>query len=170
MATHHYPSISPRDAMVLSLDSAFYNQEPFRQQQQQQQNHYYSAYNTIYQESPTKHPPIFEEQIPCFKTWIDHNNALQQQQQQVNTNMGSGDLQSLTLSMSPGSQSSCVTASRNIDNTESVAMVTKKRGPEKLQVQKQTVHRKSIDTFGQRTSQYRGVTRLLFSSSIIIAS
>ncbi|GMP30055.1 hypothetical protein CsSME_00004891 [Camellia sinensis var. sinensis] len=34
----------------------------------------------------------------------------------------------------------------------------KKRGSEKLD-QKQVVHRKSIDAFGQRTSQYRGVTR-----------
>ncbi|THF95194.1 hypothetical protein TEA_023643 [Camellia sinensis var. sinensis] len=41
--------------------------------------------------------------------------------------------------------------------TECVAMEGKKRGSEKLD-QKQVVHRKSIDTFGQRTSQYRGVT------------
>ncbi|THF94018.1 hypothetical protein TEA_020427 [Camellia sinensis var. sinensis] len=34
----------------------------------------------------------------------------------------------------------------------------KKRGSEKLD-QTQVVHRKSIDAFGQRTSQYRGVTR-----------
>ncbi|GMP46870.1 hypothetical protein CsSME_00014867 [Camellia sinensis var. sinensis] len=34
----------------------------------------------------------------------------------------------------------------------------KKRGSEKLD-QKQVDHRKSIDAFGQRTSQYRGVTR-----------
>ncbi|GFP87578.1 ap2-like ethylene-responsive transcription factor ant [Phtheirospermum japonicum] len=61
--------------------------------------------------------------------------------------------------MSPGSQSSCVTKAANNSN-ECVAMKgnTKKRGSEKI-VQRQTVHRKSIDTFGQRTSQYRGVTR-----------
>lgn len=79
-----------------------------------------------------------------------------------------GELQSLTLSMSPGSQSSCITAPRQISPTgaECKAMETKKRGPGKAG-QKQTVHRKSIDTFGQRTSQFRGVTRLvqiLFSS------
>ncbi|KAL8490208.1 hypothetical protein ACS0TY_025450 [Phlomoides rotata] len=141
MATHHYPPIHPRDAMLLTLDTAFYNQE---------QNHFYSAFNPIYQtttnqETTPKHAPI-------FNTWIDHNNAVEQ-------NMGSSDLQSLSLSMSPGSQSSCVTASRTFENTESAVMETKKRGAEKLQVQKQTVHRKSIDTFGQRTSQYRGVTR-----------
>ncbi|KAL0361173.1 UNVERIFIED_CONTAM: AP2-like ethylene-responsive transcription factor ANT [Sesamum radiatum] len=37
MTTHQY-GMDPRDAMVLSLDSSLYNQEPFRQQQQ-----YYSG-------------------------------------------------------------------------------------------------------------------------------
>ncbi|KAG8641117.1 hypothetical protein MANES_13G108800v8 [Manihot esculenta] len=74
--------------------------------------------------------------------------------------MAYGDLQSLGLSMSPGSQSSCVTGSQQVSPavTDCTAMETKKRGPDKVD-QKQTVHRKSIDTFGQRTSQYRGVTR-----------
>ncbi|KAL3812308.1 hypothetical protein ACJIZ3_013576 [Penstemon smallii] len=36
---------------------------------------------------------------------------------------------------------------------------TKKRGFEEIAPTKQSVHSKSIDTFGQRTSQYRGVTR-----------
>ncbi|KAK4346693.1 hypothetical protein RND71_033032 [Anisodus tanguticus] len=72
-----------------------------------------------------------------------------------------GDFKSLSLSMSPGSQSSCVTGTQQISPTvtECIAMETKKRGPEKVDHQKQIVHRKSIDTFGQRTSQYRGVTR-----------
>lgn len=76
--------------------------------------------------------------------------------------MAYGDLQSLSLSMSPSSQSSCVTSSHRTSPAviDSVAMETKKRGPEKVD-QKQIVHRKSIDTFGQRTSQYRGVTRLV---------
>ncbi|CAK8562545.1 unnamed protein product [Lathyrus sativus] len=76
------------------------------------------------------------------------------------SNIGSmayGDLHSLSLSMSPSSQSSCVTTSHVVVEN-SVAMDTKKRGCEKFE-QKQIVHRKSIDTFGQRTSQYRGVTR-----------
>ncbi|KAI3465229.1 hypothetical protein Pfo_021892 [Paulownia fortunei] len=179
MATHQY-AIHPRDAMVLSLDSAFYNQEAFKHQ-------YYSGlncngiYQTSNEEQPNKQPqlvgcntqipPMSEDEIPCFKTWIDHHHALEQQATHNNNNitsmvedrgtMGCGDLQSLSLSMSPGSQSSCVTASRQISPTETtdcVAMETKKRGSEKL-AQKQTVHRKSIDTFGQRTSQYRGVTR-----------
>ncbi|MBA0653725.1 hypothetical protein Goklo_020866, partial [Gossypium klotzschianum] len=74
--------------------------------------------------------------------------------------MAYGDLQSLSLSMSPGSQSSSVAGSQQISPsaTDYAAMETKKRGPEKVD-QKQIAHRKSIDTFGQRTSQYRGVTR-----------
>ncbi|XP_025666979.1 AP2-like ethylene-responsive transcription factor ANT [Arachis hypogaea] len=90
-----------------------------------------------------------EEGIDGFKKWVEQ----QQQQQQ----------QSLSLSMSPGSESSCVTAARheNGKSESSVVAVTvmdnsnKKRGL----ANKQPVHRKSIDTFGQRTSQYRGVTR-----------
>ncbi|KAL6573074.1 hypothetical protein OROHE_002550 [Orobanche hederae] len=81
--------------------------------------------------------------------------------------MGYGDLQPLSLSMSPGSQSSCVTGSQNHNHVppavapmvDCMALENKKRGPEKVDQHKQIVHRKSIDTFGQRTSQYRGVTR-----------
>ncbi|KAG0492633.1 hypothetical protein HPP92_006031 [Vanilla planifolia] len=76
--------------------------------------------------------------------------------------MGYGDFHSLSLSMSPGSQSSCVTAPQHLSYTgdsDCMALdVSKKRAVGKG-VQKQPAHRKSIDTFGQRTSQYRGVTR-----------
>lgn len=136
-------------------------------------------------------PQISEEGIACFKNWVaptrEYSSAAPHQalehQQQMNGSMGNdrgaaggggsvgtvgcGELQSLSLSMSPGSQSSCVTAPRQISpsGTDSVvALDTKKRGPAKLG-QKQPVHRKSIDTFGQRTSQYRGVTRLALSCS-----
>ncbi|KAK4794186.1 hypothetical protein SAY86_012180 [Trapa natans] len=84
---------------------------------------------------------------------------------------GGGELlQSLSLSMSPGSQSSCVTtapSNQHISASNEIVTVDtgKKRGLERGG-QKPTVHRKSIDTFGQRTSQYRGVTRLQFSSCI----
>ncbi|XP_042464466.1 AP2-like ethylene-responsive transcription factor ANT [Zingiber officinale] len=74
--------------------------------------------------------------------------------------IGYGNLQPLSLSMSPGSQSSCVTAPlQSSAATECMALnAPKKRGAGKV-AYKQPVHRKSIDTFGQRTSQYRGVTR-----------
>nr|UTS53996.1 AP2-like ethylene-responsive transcription factor ANT [Haloxylon ammodendron] len=82
--------------------------------------------------------------------------------------IGYSDLQSLSLSMSPGSQqSSCVTGSHQI--TPSLAAsaclvmeTSRKRnnnGERLLDQSKQIIHRKSLDTFGQRTSQYRGVTR-----------
>lgn len=92
--------------------------------------------------------------------------VVEENEGECGSNIGSmayGDLHSLSLSMSPSSQSSCVTTSQNMSSAvveNSVAMDTKKRGSEKFE-QKQIVHRKSIDTFGQRTSQYRGVTRYL---------
>ncbi|KAL4396695.1 hypothetical protein AHAS_Ahas01G0117600 [Arachis hypogaea] len=69
-----------------------------------------------------------------------------------------GVIESLSLSMSPSSQSSCVTSSQQRVSVVGSMDATKKRGSEKVQ-HKHIVHRKSIDTFGQRTSQYRGVTR-----------
>ncbi|CAA3001454.1 AP2-like ethylene-responsive transcription factor ANT [Olea europaea subsp. europaea] len=177
--THQYGSHGT-GTMVLSLDSMFYNQVPFKAQigediQVQQQHHqYYSAagiqYHDIYQttdEQPDREtqllgcknpvPPMSEDAMTCLKTWVDHH-ALEQQ---VNPKMvGGGAMESLSLSMSPGSQSSCVTASRQISptETEGLDMENRKRGHEKLKL-KPKVHRKAIDSFGQRTSQYRGVTR-----------
>ncbi|CAK8568398.1 unnamed protein product [Lathyrus sativus] len=122
----------------------------------------------------TNHVDVCTSQIP--QNWFSQrdyssvSHVSQTLEQQMSTNMGNnnagvgvggcGELQSLSLSMSPGSQSSCVTAPTQISpsGTESVTMEAKKRGAAKLG-QKQPVHRKSIDTFGQRTSQYRGVTR-----------
>lgn len=83
------------------------------------------------------------------------------------TAIGYGDLQSLSLTMSPGSQSSsCVTVSHQLTPSSIAAecvgiMETRKRVGERINQNsnKQIVHRKSLDTFGQRTSQYRGVTR-----------
>lgn len=156
-----------REAMALSLDSIYYNNNNNNSNSARDQTpqHYYSGiplHGGLYQTTPE---------------WVH----FQQQQHQISENPSSvgapiscGELQSLTLSMSPGSQSSsCITAAPTAQqispaagNGEAcLAMVetTKKRGPGKVS-QKQTVHRKSIDTFGQRTSQYRGVTRyfLLF--------
>ncbi|KAK7330926.1 hypothetical protein VNO77_25132 [Canavalia gladiata] len=119
-------------------------------------------------------PNLGEDGVPGLKNWVVRNltNSHAQDSKMIvpveenggeSGSIGSmpyGDLQSLSLSMSPSSQSSCVTSSQRASPAviDSVAMDTKKRGPEKVD-QKQIVHRKSIDTFGQRTSQYRGVTR-----------
>ncbi|KAJ0041189.1 hypothetical protein Pint_27843 [Pistacia integerrima] len=110
----------------------------------------------------------------AMKNWVSRNYGTDHAMQQKmvycmsdngaeSSNIGAmpyRNLQSLSLTMSPGSQSSCVTASQQLSHTmtDSITMETKKRGSDKVD-QKQTVHRKSIDTFGQRTSQYRGVTR-----------
>ncbi|KAI9089110.1 hypothetical protein K1719_029389 [Acacia pycnantha] len=120
-------------------------------------------------------PSIAEEGVSGMKSWgIRTNQAGHAPEAQmmvsVEDNSGGesgsigsmayGDLQSLSLSMSSGSRSSCVTSSQRASPSviDSVGVDTKKRGPEKFD-QKQIIHRKSIDTFGQRTSQYRGVTR-----------
>lgn len=160
-------------------------QQPYRQQEQHipvQSHPYYSGIpcHGIYQtplaeESKATHISDCDPE-DGLKNWVarqysTHHSLEQQMNSNINVDdsgasgsvgpMSCGDLQSLSLSMSPGSQSSCVTAPRQISptGTDSVAAVeTKKRGPG-MAGQKQPVHRKSIDTFGQRTSQYRGVTR-----------
>ncbi|OIW15558.1 hypothetical protein TanjilG_01081 [Lupinus angustifolius] len=184
---------SEREAMALSLNSIYYNQNPHESQTSRdllsdpfrQQHPYYSGFacNGIYQppmmEQETKQthvtvcsssqiPQVGDEGIACFKSW---ENQLNNNNTSIGDDVGAsgsgsggvssvqhcGNLQALSLSMSPGSQSSCVTIP-SVTTTNSVAIETKKRGSAKLG-QKQPVHRKSIDTFGQRTSQYRGVTR-----------
>ncbi|XP_038970250.1 AP2-like ethylene-responsive transcription factor CRL5 [Phoenix dactylifera] len=160
-------------------------QQPYRQhlQVQQQQQQPPPPYFQPLQEGMcsvlTGHemyqPPLEEEQmggggIPGLKNWVTRsfsagNNGLGEEGGVGSGGplgaMGYGDLQSLSLSMSPGSQSSCVTAPQHIPPPANDYMAldgSKKRGTGKGG-QKQPVHRKSIDTFGQRTSQYRGVTR-----------
>jgi len=162
--------------------------EPFRQQGHMnvQTHPYYSGlgchgmYQAQLEEEARKeaHASVCSSLMPhmtenSLKNWVasrEYSTHQQILEQQMNCGMGNersdmslrtvgcGELQSLSLSMSPGSQSSCVTAP---SVTESVAVDAKKRGHVKLG-QKQPVHRKSIDTFGQRTSQYRGVTRSVF--------
>ncbi|CAL5369347.1 unnamed protein product [Camellia sinensis] len=187
MGAHHYES-SDREAMALSLDSMYYHHNPDHEtnnsQQQQIQAQQYSDYyafrgHEVYQ-TPFKEgtkeaqvsdcnlqfPNMAEDDFSGMKNWVSRNyypasHALDNGVESGSVSaLGYRDLQSLSLSMSPGSQSSCVTGSQQISPTvtECVAMEGKKRGSEKLD-QKQVVHRKSIDTFGQRTSQYRGVTR-----------
>ncbi|GMJ08066.1 COMPLEMENTING A PROTEIN KINASE C MUTANT 1, AINTEGUMENTA, DRAGON [Hibiscus trionum] len=158
-----------------------------QQQLEAQQYQYYSGYRNqdmlLGEEAKETHvtdcnvqaPTMADDGAAGMKLWVSRNysteHAMHQKMMGCMGDNGAesgsigaiayGDLQSLSLSMSPGSQSSCVTGSQQISPSApdyAAAMETKKRGPEKVD-QKQTVHRKSIDTFGQRTSQYRGVTR-----------
>ncbi|XVF17478.1 hypothetical protein REPUB_Repub10bG0125800 [Reevesia pubescens] len=158
-------------------------QQHQQQQLQVQQYQYYSGYKyqemVLGEEAKETHVTDCSLQLPTMadngaKNWVSRNYSTEHAMHQkmlgcMGDNgaesasigaMSYGDLQSLSLSMSPGSQSSCVTGSQQISSSASdyAAMENKKRGPEKVD-QKQIVHRKSIDTFGQRTSQYRGVTR-----------
>ncbi|CAF2146381.1 hypothetical protein IGI04_000118 [Brassica rapa subsp. trilocularis] len=164
--THHH-NTSHKEAMDLSLDSLFYN---------------------------TTHAPNnntnFQEFFSFPQTRNHHEEETRNYENDPGLTHGGGSFnvgvygefqQSLSLSMSPGSQSSCITASHHHQNqtqnhqqisealvetsagfettTMAAAAAKKKRGQEVVVGQKQIVHRKSIDTFGQRTSQYRGVTR-----------
>uniref|UniRef100_A0ACD5X947 Uncharacterized protein n=1 Tax=Avena sativa TaxID=4498 RepID=A0ACD5X947_AVESA len=77
-----------------------------------------------------------------------------------------GHTHPLTLSMSSGSQSSCVTMQQapavgngNAYGGEYVGRTTAASKKRVAGQSKPVAHRKCIDTFGQRTSQYRGVTR-----------
>ncbi|XP_061359057.1 AP2-like ethylene-responsive transcription factor ANT [Gastrolobium bilobum] len=163
-------------------------QQQQQQQQQELQDQHFSYFSTLRNhdvmlegskqsqtsDSNLQVPHMAENGFPGLKNWVVRNFPASHAQESKMTvpveenggesgsigSMPYGDLQSLNLSMSPSSQSSCVTSSQRASPVviDSVAMDTKKRGAEKVE-QKQIVHRKSIDTFGQRTSQYRGVTR-----------
>ncbi|XP_059636908.1 AP2-like ethylene-responsive transcription factor ANT [Cornus florida] len=189
-STYYHQNAEPESSRQHSLDllQEPYRQHQQQEQGIDVQNHpYYTSLpcHVMYQ-SPleeeskgTDQLADCENQISCLKNWVsghfsDHHGLEQHQMNtsvgmvdevggasgSVGATMGCGDLQSLSLSMSPGSQSSCVTTSRQISppGAECMAMETKKRGSSKV-AQKQPIHRKSLDTFGQRTSQYRGVTR-----------
>ena len=172
MASHQYNSQEREAAMALTLDSLYYHQNHEIQQQEQeieaQNNPYYSGLpcNGMLYHSPLDVQTKDTQMATMDGNWVsghysDHHGVV------VDGGSGGvstcGDLQSLSLSMSPGSQSSCVISpSTGTDQCNNMAIETKKRGCA-IVAQKQPVHRKSIDTFGQRTSQYRGVTRSVSS-------
>lgn len=137
----------------ISLDSIY------RQQQQQQQYDSYFSAISSYQ-------GFSEDDL--LKNWVTNmnngNGLVENNGNNVSTGnndalavvgtppVNCGDLQSLSLTISP--------TTTTTNSSENVAVIeTKKRGYGKLGQNKQTVHRKSIDTFGQRTSQFRGVTK-----------
>ncbi|XP_057721732.1 AP2-like ethylene-responsive transcription factor CRL5 [Arachis stenosperma] len=123
-----------------------------------------------------------QENNNCFiRNWVNGNNSNNNngmvESVNVNVNGGGGNLKTLSLSMSPGcsstSQSSSshvsvstthnhnqITAGSSSSNScKAMVEVAKNNKRGHNNSSKQTVHRKSIETFGQRTSQYRGVTR-----------
>lgn len=129
--------------------------------------------------APLEEEHMADHGFPSLKNWVARHynggiNVMGGDEAGIGSGsvaaIGYGDLHSLSLSMSPGSQSSCVTAPQHLScvgGSDCIALdVSKKRIAGKA-VQKQPVHRKSIDTFGQRTSQYRGVTRSLSLSRCV---
>lgn len=157
--THNqYGGANEREAMALSLDSMYYSEHHGGAE-----HHHHVQYFQPLQEgvctmlAPPEmyHTSLVEEPIGANEVMSTYKNW---------GSVGYGDLHSLSLSMSSGSQSSCVTAMQNGVNQSTGSEYnmavdgSRKRGSDKGS-QKQPVHRKSIDTFGQRTSQYRGVTR-----------
>ncbi|EEF47356.1 Protein AINTEGUMENTA, putative [Ricinus communis] len=115
--------------------------------------------------------------LSMIKTWLRNQPAptqQQQQQQQETKNTNGGGAQSLSLSMSTGSQSgspltllaangegnnSSGDHSSSSDNNKQQKTTTLTNGIDSQTGAIEAVPRKSIDTFGQRTSIYRGVTR-----------
>ncbi|XP_047328288.1 AP2-like ethylene-responsive transcription factor ANT [Impatiens glandulifera] len=180
--------------MALSLDSnIYYNNEPkalnfllqeqnqkHQQEQEEENNRFYHsslmACNVLYEQDQdaghtnTKHEQHSHLADVGFRNWVvsdeEHQQVFDLENQMNMCINDNGDLQSLSLSMSPGShESSCVTIPAPPPTVmESIAVIdqcNKKRTSSSSSkvVHKQPVHRKSIDTFGQRTSQFRGVTR-----------
>ncbi|CAH8344982.1 unnamed protein product [Eruca vesicaria subsp. sativa] len=161
----HHNNTSHKEAMDLSLDSLFYTttHEPNN--------------NTSFQEF-FSFPQTRNHHVEETRNYENVPGLTHGRGGSFNVGVYREFQQSLSLSMSPGSQSSCITGSHHHQNqaqitealaeksagfetTTLVAAAKKKRGQVEVGVvgQKQIVHRKSIDTFGQRTSQYRGVTR-----------
>ncbi|KFK30385.1 hypothetical protein AALP_AA7G254200 [Arabis alpina] len=167
----HNNNTNHKETMDLSLDSLFYNTT-----HETNNNTNFQEFFSFPQQTRNHH----EEETRNYE-----NDPGLTQGGSFNVGVYGEFQQSLSLSMSPGSQSSCITAQNHHQNHnqthqnhnqiseaalvdtsvgfETTTMVAskKKRGQEEVVVvgQKQIVHRKSIDTFGQRTSQYRGVTR-----------
>lgn len=128
-----------REAMALSLDSIY--MQPLQEE----------MCSEMYQPAALDFPTTLRN------NWVSRHYTADV------SPIGFGDLQPLSLSMSPGSQSSCVTAPQQLSSstttTTNAAIPTAPTAS--TDRKKQPVHRKSIDTFGQRTSQYRGVTRFV---------
>lgn len=93
--------------------------------------------------------------VSGFKSW------LQQTEKPAAEGSGHSEFQALSLTVKPSSQLDVAAALP----LQAVAD-GKKRAVAKCSAVKEAVPRKSIDTFGQRTSQYRGVTRYNIQSKM----
>lgn len=154
---HDYGS-HERETMALSLDSLYPESRwlypegiPSNMYQIHEEEEATVAKHNWVVSPPAQYP----SQSPYTSLGSPHNQiSTAITTQMIDGGGGSSEVQSLSLSMSPGSQSSCVTGRTD----QRLTVETKKRDSSRV-TQKQPVHRKSLDTFGQRTSQFRGVTR-----------
>nr|BAH57731.1 AP2 transcription factor [Triticum aestivum] len=165
-------------------DAVTYYSHQQQDQQDQEASRIYQHHQQQQQQlAPYNFQHLTEAEAIYQEATAPMDEAMAAAKNQLVTSYGScysnAGMQPLSLSMSPRSQSSsCVSAAPQQHQMAAAAAaaslaasqggsngggeqeqcVGKKRGTGKGG-QKQPVHRKSIDTFGQRTSQYRGVTR-----------
>ncbi|KAK2372494.1 AP2 ethylene-responsive transcription factor ANT [Trifolium repens] len=169
-----YPQYECNSKQALqNMDSIFYNQtswhnkpnnvsdvqestsllESLREHQEQQVSYYIVLGNRdVMLEGSMKNelkdtvqlPNIVEDEVYDLKRWISRDIHATSHAQESKYG----------LSMSPSSQSSCVTSSRQTSTIDSVSIDRMKMKPEIVNLKKN-----QNQTFGQRTSQYRGVTR-----------
>ncbi|GAU32450.1 hypothetical protein TSUD_158480 [Trifolium subterraneum] len=108
--------------------------------------------------------------LSMIKTWLRNQPPPENNNNNNNNESGAARVQTLSLSMSTGSQSSSsvplltsnvmsgeISSSENKQQLPTTAVVLDSN--QSSAVVETVVPRKSIDTFGQRTSIYRGVTR-----------
>jgi len=185
MGISHY-GCSTKEEMQLSIDSIFNNQISYHKpnnldnlnftqenmsllgslaEHQKQQLSCYTVLrnDNVILDGPTKYqledsvqlPNILvEDEISDLRRWVSRDfHAATNHAQESKT---------CVLSASSSSQSSCVTSSRQTSPIDSASVDTMKRKHQMVNLKKN-----QNQTFGQRTSQYRGVTRFVFICHII---
>eukprot|EP01018_Ginkgo_biloba_P016892 Gb_40268 [translate_table: standard] len=125
---------------------------PADSEQQTDPSLFQNAHEKMLADCSLQHPPgsgILAGGTMSMLKWANQGSL-------TNDRKPGSELKSLSLSMSPGSQSTIMQSTINTDCT--VVGSGRKRYADKSS-NREPVPRKSIDSFGQRTSQFRGVTR-----------
>lgn len=110
-----------------------------------------AAFNEIHQSNDSGYLFTNNTLVPMQNSVVatSANNFDYQESNNNNTNAANSNLQSLTLSMGSGNtnkDSTCETSGDNTSSANNTAV-------------EPAAPRRTLDTFGQRTSIYRGVTR-----------
>lgn len=111
-----------------------------------------------------ENPQAFISNNCLYRSWLGQALPFSQEKSSSVEPNGSNNYHSLSLTMSPTSQEHGLGAISTLQQVDD----NRKRSNGKSLQAKEPVPRKSIDTFGQRTSQFRGVTRYLFLVLIFI--